>query len=66
MKGILQVFEGGNLNIKDKFSFDLLAITFDKDWEALNKEFLNNSEKFFRHLEQIILIKKILLFNHNH
>ena len=66
MKGILQIFEDGNLDIKDKFSFDLLAITFDKDREALKKEFLNNSEKFFRHLEQIILIKKILLFNHNH
>lgn len=44
--GILQVFNGGELEIRDKYSFDLPPLTSDADWKALTAEFLMNAEKF--------------------
>jgi GNAT superfamily N-acetyltransferase len=53
IKGLLNVFEGGNLEIKDKFSFDMPEITSEKDWINLVHEFLSNSEKFINHVEEM-------------
>jgi hypothetical protein len=33
--GIVNVFEGGDLEIKDKFSFDLPSIESQEQWESL-------------------------------
>ena len=33
--GIVNVFEGGDLEIKDKFSFDLPSIESQQQWEDL-------------------------------
>lgn len=46
LKGILQVLEGGNLEIRDKFSFDMPEIRSEDDWIILVHEFIANSEKF--------------------
>lgn len=51
--GIINVFEGGNLEIKDQFSFDLPLIESQKQWEDLLDKFWKNSEKFAALLEQM-------------
>ena len=53
LKGLLNVFEGGNLEIKDKFSFDMPEITSETDWLNLVNEFENNAEKFIIHVEKM-------------
>ncbi|MEX0998217.1 MAG: DinB family protein [Flavobacteriaceae bacterium] len=45
-KGILSVFEGGTLDIKDQYSFDMPPITSNADWEKLVEELLFNAERF--------------------
>jgi uncharacterized damage-inducible protein DinB len=49
--GILNVFEGGTLEIKDKYSFDLPPITSQKGWEELLNTTWNNAEKFANRVE---------------
>lgn len=51
--GIINVLEGGDLEIKDKFSFDLPPIESQEQWEALLNKLWNDSEKFATFLEQI-------------
>jgi hypothetical protein len=53
LKGLLNVFEGGNLEIKDKFSFDMPEITSETDWLNLVDEFVSNAEKFINHVEKM-------------
>lgn len=53
MAGLIKVFEGGTLDIKDKYSFDMPEIKSEDDWKKLVEEFLSNSEKFVNHVEQI-------------
>lgn len=53
LKGVLNVFEGGNLEIKDKFSFDMSEITSETDWINLVNEFVSNAEKFVNHVEKM-------------
>lgn len=53
LAGILNVFKGGNLEIRDKYSFDLPEIKSEEDWNVLVNEFLNNAELFARHVEQM-------------
>lgn len=51
--GILQVFNGGLLEIRDIYSFDAPAITSKTAWENLMNEFLSNAEKFVVSIEKI-------------
>jgi len=51
--GILNVFNGGNLEIKDKYSFDLPEIKSEKDWTRLVSDFLSNAEKFADQVERM-------------
>jgi hypothetical protein len=53
LKGVLHVFQGGNLEIKDKFSFDIPEISSETDWLTLVNEFINNAEKFINHVEKM-------------
>ncbi|MEW7277415.1 DinB family protein [Aquimarina sp. 2201CG1-2-11] len=53
LAGILNVFNGGKLEIRDKYSFDLPPITSEADWKNLVAEFLLNSEKFANHIENM-------------
>ena len=50
VEGVLQVFEGGTLDIKDKHSFDAPKIESKDDWEALKHQLLKNVEKFAKHI----------------
>ena len=51
--GILNVFEGGELEIKDQFSFDFPPIEHQEQWEELLTKLWNDSEKFAKLLEQM-------------
>jgi len=51
--GILNVFEGGRLEIKDQYSFDLPSIESQEQWEMLLDKLWNDSEKFAILLEQM-------------
>ncbi|MCH5687861.1 DinB family protein [Niabella sp. W65] len=53
LEGILNVFNGGKLEISDKYSFDLPAIETDADWESLVHSLLNNAEKFANALAEM-------------
>lgn len=53
LKGVLDVYGGGPLEIRDKYSFDLLPISSGEQWELLVKDLLNNAELFANHLEQM-------------
>jgi len=53
LAGLLNVFTGGKLEIKDKYSFDLPEIKSEKDWNRLVNAFLSNSEMFVNQVEQM-------------
>lgn len=51
--GILNVFEGGALEIRDKYSFDLPPIRSKEDWDNLLNGMWANAEKFAAHVERM-------------
>lgn len=51
--GLVNVFEGGDLEIRDKYSFDLPPIEFQEQWEELLYKLWSDSEKFADLLEQM-------------
>jgi len=53
LAGILNVFNGGDLEIRDKYSFDLPPVESENDWKELIDRFLVNSEKFVQEVAKI-------------
>jgi uncharacterized damage-inducible protein DinB len=53
MEGLLNVFNGGKLEISDKYSFDLPEIKTEQDWNELLNRFLTNAEHFAGKVEQM-------------
>jgi uncharacterized damage-inducible protein DinB len=53
MEGLLNVFNGGKLEISDKYSFDLPGIKTEQDWTQLVSTFLHNAETFASKVEQM-------------
>lgn len=51
--GILNVLEGGSLDIRDKYSFDLPPIESQNDWEKLLDKIWSDAEKFANMVEQM-------------
>ncbi|MCP4442974.1 MAG: DinB family protein [Aureispira sp.] len=51
--GVLNVLEGGSLDIRDKYSFDMPPINSQKDWTALIEKTCSDSEKFIGLVEQL-------------
>lgn len=49
--GVLNVFEGGSLDIRDKYSFKSTPIKSQNDWEELINTLWNNAEKFANLIE---------------
>ena len=44
--GMLQVFQGGPLAIRDKYSFNMPPVQSQQDWEQLLDKFWSDAEKF--------------------
>lgn len=53
LAGLLNAFENGKLEIRDKYSFDIPQISSEADWNKLVADFLDNSEKFAKQVEQL-------------
>jgi uncharacterized damage-inducible protein DinB len=53
INGINNVFKGGSLDIRDKYSFDFPAIQSQKDWDVFLSRFWNDSEEFASMIEQM-------------
>lgn len=51
--GILNVLEGGDLEIRDKYSFDLAPIESEKDWQNLITDYLSNANHFIDRVEKM-------------
>lgn len=51
--GLLNVFNGGELEIKDQYSFDLPPIQSAADWKQLVNDFLYNAEQFIAAVAQM-------------
>lgn len=52
LDGILNVFKGGGLEIRDAYSFDLPPMESDSDWEQLKQLFYANAESFVNRVAQ--------------
>ena len=53
LAGLIIVFNGGKLEISDKYSFDLSPIQSEADWLKLVATFLDNAEKFAAQVESL-------------
>ncbi len=51
--GLIKVLEGGPLDIKDKYSFDMPSIESQEDWQALINNIWDNAERFATLVEQM-------------
>ena len=51
--GIKNVFEGGTLDIKDKYSFDFPPIVSQMAWDSFLNKFYKDSEAFALLIEQM-------------
>ena len=51
--GMLNVFEGGSLDIRDKYSFDLPPFKSQTDWQQLLDKSWSDAEKFANLVEQM-------------
>lgn len=53
INGINNVFKGGNLDIRDQFSFDFTPITSQNQWETFLAHFWNDAESFASFVEKM-------------
>ena len=53
INGMKKVFQGGTLDIKDKYSFDFAPIESQEEWELFLSKFWNDSEEFALLIEQM-------------
>ncbi len=51
--GVVNVLEGGSLDIRDKYSFDFSPIESQEDWEKLLNKMWSDGEKFAKLVEQM-------------
>ncbi|RMG83506.1 MAG: DUF1572 domain-containing protein [Bacteroidetes bacterium] len=52
INGVKNVFEGGGLEIRDKYSFDFPPIESQKDWDAFLTRFWDDTERLATLIEQ--------------
>ncbi|MEM9052802.1 MAG: DinB family protein [Bacteroidota bacterium] len=53
LEGILNVLNGGDLEIRDKYSFDLPPIKSEANWIDLRERFLENSKLFVEAVREL-------------
>lgn len=51
--GVLNVLEGGSLDIRDKYSFDMPPVESKEDWDKLLDKMWNDAEKFASLVDQM-------------
>ena len=53
LDGLLNVFDGGKLEIRDRYSFELPQILSEEDWQQLRNRLFFNAERFASAVEQM-------------
>lgn len=53
LSGVLEVFKGGDLTIRDKYSFDAPEIKGEKDWELRKEKLVKDSKEFIQLIENM-------------
>lgn len=53
ISGLLNVFSGGSLDIKDKYSYDFPPIKSQNEWDQILTQFWTDGEKFVYLVEQL-------------
>ncbi|MDW3193851.1 MAG: hypothetical protein R8G66_15875 [Cytophagales bacterium] len=51
--GVLQAFNGGSLDIRDKYSFDMPAVVSEQDWTDLQEKLWSDVESFALAVEEM-------------
>lgn len=51
--GVLNVFENGTLDIRDKYSFDFAPLETPDDWNTLKASLWHNAETLAEHIETL-------------
>lgn len=51
--GVLNVLEGGQLEIRDKYSFDMPPLHSEAEWDAMRDALWNDAEKFAQRVEEM-------------
>jgi hypothetical protein len=59
VEGVLHVLQGGDLTIKDQYSFDIPKIASEADWQNMIDVFLRNAENLAKEVEN--LDEKVLI-----
>lgn len=59
LAGVMDVFKGGELTIRDKYSFDAPEIKSESDWNLRKEKFVNDSENFVQ-LVQNMTAKELM------
>jgi len=62
--GVLNVLEGGSLDIKDSYSYDMACIRSQTDWEFLINTFLVNAENLISCIAKMPEVKLEEVFEH--
>jgi uncharacterized damage-inducible protein DinB len=53
INGINNVFQGGTLDIRDKYSFDFAPIQSQQEWDVFLTKFWNDAEAFAQWIEKM-------------
>jgi hypothetical protein len=53
LAGLIQVLDGGELDIRDKYSFDLSPISSEEDWQQLISKLLANANSFIHAVKKL-------------
>jgi uncharacterized damage-inducible protein DinB len=53
ISGILNVFKGGSLDIRDKYSFSFDPIETQQQWDNILQKFFTDAEEFAKLIEQM-------------
>lgn len=53
ISGVLNVLNGGELEIRDKYSFDMPPVSSEADWDRLRSELKENATKFANKVEEL-------------
>lgn len=53
LEGVMDVFKGGELTIRDKYSFDAPEIKNESDWSLRKEKLVRDSEDFIQVVEQM-------------
>jgi uncharacterized damage-inducible protein DinB len=53
LEGVMNVFKGGPLVIRDKYSYDMPPITSQEEWDTVRENIYRNAEYFIYLVEQM-------------